>query len=133
MSSDIVIDNNKMIYSKKAIKYFRNPKYAYEMDNPDSVGQVGNVTCGDIMKVFLKIKDDVIIDISFLTYGCIGAIASSEAMCKLVKGKSIENALKVTNQDIINELDGLPDIKIHCSVLGKQALVKAINNYKKRR
>ena len=83
------------------------------------------------MKIFLKIKDDVIVDIRFLTYGCIGAIASSEAMCRLVKGKTLDEALKITHQDIVGELQGLPSVKVHCSVLGREALEKAIGNYKK--
>lgn len=88
--------------------------------------------CGDIMKIFLKIEKDRIKDIKFLTYGCIGAISASEAMCKLVKGKTIEEALKITHQDIINELEGMPALKVHCSVLGREALRKAIENYQKK-
>lgn len=124
---------NFMNYTKKAIKYFRNPKFAGEMKNPDTEGQVGNMKCGDIMKIFLKIEKDRIKDIKFLTYGCIGAISASEAMCKLVKGKTIEEALKITHQDIINELEGMPALKVHCSVLGREALKKAIENYQKKK
>lgn len=119
------------MYSKKAISYFRHPKFAGEIKEPDAVGQVGNVKCGDIMKIFLKIKDDAIKEIKFLTYGCIGAIAASEAMCRLVKGKKIKDALKITHQDIIKELEGMPPLKVHCSVLGREALYKAIENYQK--
>jgi len=121
------------MYSKKAIEYFQKPKYAGEMKNPDAVGQEGNMKCGDILKIFLKIKNDRIIDIKYLTYGCIGALSSSEAMCKLVKGKTIEEALKITHQDIVNELEGMPVIKIHCSVLGREALHKAIENYRQKK
>jgi len=120
-----------MNYSKKTIEYFRNPRFAGEMKDADAVGEVGNIKCGDIMRVYLKIKGGVIEEVSFLTYGCIGAISSSEAMCKLVKGKKIEEALKITHQDIVEELEGMPLIKVHCSVLGRKALQKAIENYKK--
>lgn len=120
------------MYSQKTIKYFRSPEFAGEMNEPDAVGQAGNLKCGDIMKVFLKIEDGVIKDISFLTYGCIAAIASSEAMCKLIKGKKIEDALEITSQDIVNELGELPPVKIHCSVLGREALGKAIEDYKEK-
>lgn len=118
------------MYSKKTIEHFRNPKFAGEIKNPDAVGEVGNPMCGDVMKIFLKIKDNTIKDISFQTYGCIAAIASSDAMCKLVKGKKLNKALKITPKDIVKELGILPKIKIHCSVLGTQALQKAIKNYK---
>jgi nitrogen fixation NifU-like protein len=121
-----------MKYSPKTIDYFRNPKSAGELKGADAIGEVGNIKCGDIMKVFLKIEKDVIIDIKFLTYGCIGAIASSEAMCKLVKGKEISEALKITHQDIVKELGGMPIIKVHCSVLGREALGKAVENYEKK-
>lgn len=120
------------MYSKKTIDYFRNPKFAGKLEGADAVGEVGNIKCGDVMKVFLKIDNDIIKDIKFLTYGCIGAIASSEAMCKLVKGKKISEALKITHQDIVKELEGMPVIKIHCSVLGREALQKAIEDYKKK-
>lgn len=118
------------MYSKKAIDYFQKPKFAGEMKNADAVGQVGNIKCGDVMKIFLKIKDDIITDIRFQTYGCIGAIAASEAMCKLVIGKKIDEALKITHQDIVEELEKMPVVKIHCSILGRQALHKAVDNYR---
>ena len=120
----------KMEYSKKALDYFRDPKHAGEIKDADAVGEVGNIKCGDVMKVFLKIKEKVITDIRFQTYGCIGAIAASEAMCILVEGKTIEEALKITHQDIVKELEKMPVIKVHCSVLGRQALHKAIENYR---
>ncbi len=121
-----------MRYSKKAINYFRDPKFAGELKGADAVGEAGNVRCGDVMKIFLKINKNVIEEIRFLTYGCIGAIASSEAMCKLVNGKKISEALKITHEDIVKELEGMPVIKVHCSVLGREALVKAIEDYKKK-
>ena len=120
-----------MTYSKKAIEYFKNPKFAGEMKDFDAVGEVGNVACGDIMRIYLKIKDDIVVDIRFLTYGCVGAISASEAMCILVKGKNLDEALKVTHKDIVEELEGLPQMKVHCSVLGREALHKAVENYRK--
>ena len=122
-----------MSYSKKAIEYFKNPQFAGEMKDFDAVGEVGNVACGDIMRIYLKIKDDVITDIRFLTYGCVGAISASEAMCKLVKSKKLDEALKVTHKDIVEELEGLPQMKVHCSVLGREALHKAVENYRKKK
>ena len=119
-----------MEYSKKAIDYFQNPKHAGEMKDADAVGEVGNIKCGDVMKIFLKIEDNIITKIKFQTYGCIGAISASEAMCVLVEGKTIEKALKITHQDIVEELEKMPVIKIHCSVLGRQALHKAIENWR---
>ena len=119
------------MYSKKTIDHFKKPKFAGEMKNADAVGQVGNVKCGDVMKIFLKVKDDVIKDIKFQTYGCIAAIASTDVICELAKGKTLEEAEKITYKDITNALGDLPMIKIHCSVLGTQALKKAIENYRK--
>ena len=120
-----------MKYSQKALDYFRTPKFAGEIADADGVGEVGNMKCGDVMKVFIKVSEGKIVDIKYLTYGCIGAIASSEAMCKLVKGMMVEEALKITHQDIVKELEGMPAIKVHCSVLGREALGKAIEDYKK--
>ena len=124
---------NRM-YSKKVIKMFQNPKFAGEIKNADAIGEVGNVKCGDIMRVYLKVKDNKIENIKFKTYGCMAAIAASDAMCKLAKGKTIEEASKITSKDIVKELGGeLPLIKVHCSVLGMQALKKAIDNYQKKK
>ena len=120
------------MYSKKTIDHFKNPKFSGEMKNPDAIGEVGNVKCGDVMKMFLKVKDGIIRDIKFQTYGCIAAIAASDVMCELVKGKTIEEAEKLTYKDITNALGELPMVKVHCSVLGTQALKKAIENYKKK-
>ena len=120
------------MYSKKTLKRFQNPKFAGEIKNPDAVGQEGNVTCGDIMKIFLKIDKCIIKDIKFKTYGCIAAIASSDAMCELVKGKSLKQASNLKSRDITKKLGDLPVIKVHCSVLGTKALKNAIENYKKR-
>lgn len=121
-----------MRYSKKTIICFRKPKFVGEIKNPDGVGVVGNPRCGDMMKVSLRIRKGVIKEIKFLTYGCIAAIACSEILCRLAKGKKIEDALKITSKEIIKELGGLPPLKIHCSLLGKEALKKAIKEYKKK-
>jgi nitrogen fixation protein NifU and related proteins len=121
------------MYSKEVMKRFTNPKYAGEIKNADAVGQEGNVKCGDIMKIFLKIDDNCKIkDIKFQTYGCMAAIAASDAMCELAKGKTLDQALKIKFSDIVKELKDLPKIKVHCSVLGTKALKNAIENYKKR-
>lgn len=121
------------IYSKKLIQIFRNPKFAREMRNPDGIGEIGNVRCGDIMKIFIKVKDDVIKDISFQTYGCMAAIAASDMMCKLAKGKNLNDAMKISYKEIVEQLGEMPKIKYHCSVLGTQALKKAIKNYKEKK
>ncbi len=120
------------MYDKKTIERFINPKFSGEIKNADAVGEEGNIKCGDIMKIFLKIDKDVIKDIKFQTYGCVAAIASSDAMCEIVKGKKIEDALKVKPEEIAKKLGNLPPIKFHCSVLGSKALKNAIENYKKR-
>ena len=119
------------MYSQKVIRCFQNPKFTGEIKNADAVGRVGNVLCGDIMEVYLKVKDNIIKDIKFLTYGCIAAIAASDTMCKLAKGKTIEEASKIKAEDIVKELGELPPIKVHCSILGMKALKKAIENYQK--
>lgn len=121
----------KMYYSKKTLKRFKSPKFAGEIKNPDAVGQEGNPICGDVMKIFLKVKNDIIKDIKFQTFGCIAAIASSDMMCELAKGKTIDEALKIKPQDIVKGLGKMPPIKYHCSILGTKALRKAIENYKR--
>ncbi len=119
-------------YSKEVLKRFTNPRNFGEIKNPDGVGQVGNPQCGDIMKIYFKIKYNKIKDIKFQTFGCVSAIASSDALCEIAKGKTIEEAKKITNQSIINKLKGLPSIKVHCSVLGASGLKKAILDYESR-
>ena len=104
------------MYSKKTINRFNNPEFAGEIKNPDAIGEVGNMKCGDIMKIFLKIDKDIIKDIKFKTYGCMAAIAASDAMCELAKGKKLDDALKITDKDIAKKLGELPSIKYHCSV-----------------
>jgi len=122
-------------YTKKVLKRFAKPKFAGEIKNADAVGQVGNAACGDILKVYLKIAknkkgEDYIKDVKFKTMGCVAAIASSDAVCELAKGKTIKEAKKITRKDILEKVGGLPSQKHHCSILGTEALLKAISNYK---
>ncbi len=125
------MENQFQPYNKEVMKHFSNPKNYGVINNPDSVGEKGNIKCGDIMKIYLKVKDNKIKDIKFKTFGCIAAIASSDVLCELAKGKTIEQAKKISNKDIIDKLKGLPSIKLHCSVLGADALKTAIYNYEK--
>lgn len=118
------------MYSDKVFEHFRNPHNLGGMDNPDGVGQVGNPICGDIMKLYIKIKDNKIKDIKFETLGCGAAIATSSMITDLAKGKTLEKALKITRNDVAGSLDGLPPIKMHCSNLATDALHKAIKDYK---
>ena len=123
--------NTQQTYSKKLMKHFKNPKYVKDIKNPDAVGEVGNIVCGDIMRMKIKIDDKTnkIKDIGFQTFGCCAAIASSDVVCGLAKGKTLEQAKKITKDDIVKELGRMPPIKIHCSVLGIEALNKAIKDY----
>jgi nitrogen fixation NifU-like protein len=119
------------MYSKKVLARFQNPKYVKEMKNPSATGQVGNPACGDVMKIFLKIKDNKITDASVQTYGCVAAIAASDALCEIAIGKTIEEAEKLTFQEVITALGGeVPQVKVHCSQLGISALQKAIDEFK---
>jgi nitrogen fixation NifU-like protein len=121
------------MYSKKIINRFQNPKFAGEIKKADAVGEVGNVKCGDKMRVYLKIKDNKIKNISFLTYGCPAAIASTDYLCEIVKGKTLDEALKVTSKDVVKKMGKVPAIKLHCSVLAQDALKKAIEKYRKKK
>ena len=121
------------MYSKKVLQHFQKPKYVGEIKDAEGVGEVGNVKCGDVMKVFIKVKNNKITEIKFKTYGCVAAIAASDVLCELAKGKTIEQALKITDKDIVDYLGQLPLIKLHCSVLGMKALREAIKDYKKRK
>ncbi len=119
-----------MEYSEKVYDHFTNPRNVGEIENADGVGEVGNAKCGDIMKIYLKVSDDGIIeDVKFKTFGCGAAIATSSMATEMVKGKTIEDALKLTNKAVAEALDGLPPVKMHCSVLAEEALRSAIADY----
>lgn len=117
------------MYTEKVMEHFTNPRNVGIIENADGVGEVGNVKCGDIMKIYLKIEDNVITDIKFKTFGCGSAIATSSVATVMVKGKTVEEALKLSNKEVVKELGGLPAVKIHCSVLAEQALKAAILDY----
>jgi nitrogen fixation NifU-like protein len=121
-------------YNREVMKHFLNPKHSGKIQNPDAVGKINNDTCGDLMEVYLKInkKNNKIEDIKFQTLGCGAAIASSDVLCELAKGKTLNEAKKIDNKDIIEKLHGLPLIKLHCSVLGARTLRKAIDDYEKK-
>ncbi len=120
-------------YSKELMKHFKNPKFVKKLKSVDAVGEVGNLRCGDIMRLKIKVSDNKIKDIGFQTFGCPAAVASSDVTCELAKGKTLEQAKKLTKDDIIKKLGGMPSIKIHCSVLGIQALKKAIEDYERKK
>jgi len=122
-----------MQYSEKVMDHFRNPRNVGRMENPDGVGKVGNPICGDVMAIYIKVKDNVITDIKFETFGCAAAIATSSMVTELVKGKTIEEALKITNKTVADALDGLPPIKMHCSLLAEEGLKAAIEDYRKKK
>lgn len=117
------------MYNERVIKEFSNPQNVGEMADANAVGTVGNATCGDIMKIFMKIEDNVIKDVSFQTYGCGAAIATSSVATTMIKGKTVEEALKLTNKQVVDELGGLPPQKLHCSVLAEEAIQAAIHDY----
>nr|WP_296486390.1 Fe-S cluster assembly scaffold protein NifU [uncultured Acetatifactor sp.] len=117
------------LYSEKVMDHFRNPRNAGVIENADGIGQVGNARCGDIMKIYLKIENDIITDVKFETFGCGSAIASSSMATELIKGKPISEALTLTNQAVAQALDGLPAHKLHCSVLAEEAIKKALQDY----
>jgi len=119
------------MYSKKVIEVFKNPKHLGKLKDADAIGQVGNIKCGDMMKVYLKVKNNKINDIKVETYGCVAAIAASDTMCKLVKGKTLEDAEKLTYKKIVEDLGEMPKLKYHCSIMGTEALHGAIANYRK--
>jgi nitrogen fixation NifU-like protein len=116
-------------YSEKVMEHFRNPRNVGEVENPDGVGHVGNPVCGDIMELYIKVKDGIIVDAKFKTFGCGAAIATSSMVTEMVKGKRIEEALKISNKAVAEALDGLPPVKMHCSVLAEEALKSAIEDY----
>ena len=121
------------MYSEKVLEHFQNPRNVGEIENPDGVGQAGNPKCGDIMKIYLQVEGEVIKDIKFKTFGCASAIASSSMATELVKGKTVEEAWNLTNRAVAEALDGLPPVKMHCSVLAEEAIHAAINDYRRKK
>ncbi len=118
-----------MAYSEKVMDHFANPRNVGELADANGVGEVGNSKCGDIMRMYIKVKDNVIEDVSFKTFGCGAAIATSSMATELIKGKTIDEALKLTNRAVMEALDGLPPVKVHCSVLAEQAIKAAVADY----
>lgn len=121
-----------MLYSEKVMEHFANPRNVGEMADANGIGEVGNPKCGDIMRMYLKIEGGIIKDVSFMTFGCGAAIATSSMATELVKGKTVEDALKLTNKAVMEALDGLPPVKVHCSVLAEQAIKAAVSDYYRR-
>jgi nitrogen fixation NifU-like protein len=120
-------------YSKKVMEHFMNPRNVGVIENPDGYGKVGNPVCGDVMEIFISVKDDIITDIKFRTFGCGSAIATSSMVTELAKGKHVDEAMKITRGDVATELEGLPAQKMHCSNLAADALHEAIKDYKKKK
>ena len=116
-------------YNEKVIEHYSNPRNVGEIPDASGVGEVGNPVCGDIMKMYLKIENGIITDVKFKTFGCGAAIATSSVSTELIKGKTVEDALKLTNKEVVNELGGLPPVKLHCSVLAEEAIKSAIADY----
>lgn len=122
-----------MLYSEKVMDHFMNPRNVGTIDDADGVGEVGNAKCGDIMKIFIKVDNDIISDVKFQTFGCGSAIASSSMATELIKGKLLSQALELTNKAVAEALDGLPAHKLHCSVLAEEAIKAAIEDYQKKK
>ena len=120
------------MYSEKVMDHFSNPRNVGEIENPSGTGTVGNAKCGDIMKMDIKVENDVITDVKFKTFGCCAAIATSSMATEMVKGKSIDEALQLTNKAVAEALDGLPPVKMHCSLLAEQAIHAAVEDYQKK-
>ena len=118
------------LYSEKVMDHFRHPRNVGSIENADGIGEVGNAKCGDIMKIYLKIDNDIVTDVKFETFGCGSAIASSSMATELIKGKPLSEVLQLTNKAVTEALDGLPAHKLHCSVLAEEAIQAAINDYK---
>ena len=121
-----------MLYSEKVMDHFQNPRNMGKMEDADGVGEVGNAKCGDIMKMYIKVEDNIITDVKFNTFGCGSAIATSSMATEMIKGKSIDEALELSNKAVVEALDGLPTNKIHCSVLAEEAVKAAIEDYRSR-
>ena len=120
------------LYSEKVMDHFENPRNVGKMPDADGIGEVGNAKCGDIMKMDIKVENDVITDVKFKTFGCCAAIATSSMATEMVKGKSIDEALQLTNKAVAEALDGLPPVKMHCSLLAEQAIHAAVEDYQKK-
>ena len=120
------------LYSEKGMDHFRNPRNVGAIEDADAVGEVGNAKCGDIMKMYLKIKDDIVEDVKFETFGCGSAIASSSMATEMIKGRPVSEAMNLTNKAVAEALDGLPAHKIHCSVLAEEAIKSALEDYSRR-
>lgn len=118
-----------MNYSEKVLDHFYNPRNIGEMENPDGIGEVGNPKCGDIMRMMIKVENNVITDVKFKTFGCGAAVATSSMGTEMIKGKTLKEAWKISNQAVVEALDGLPPVKIHCSVLAEQAIKESIKDY----
>jgi len=118
------------MYSETVMDHFQNPRNLGEMKEPDGIGEVGNPSCGDIMKIMIRVEDDVIVDVRFKTFGCAAAIASSSIATELIKGKTLEQAWNLSNKEVAEALGGLPPEKLHCSLLAEQAIHKAINDFR---
>lgn len=118
-----------MLYSEKVMDHFQNPRNVGRLEDADGIGEVGNAVCGDIMKIFIKVEDDVITDVKFNTFGCGSAIATSSMATEMIKGKKISEALELSNKAVVEALDGLPAHKIHCSVLAEEAVKAAVKDY----
>ena len=123
-------EKNGTMYSEKVMDHFANPRNVGEIENADGVGTVGNAKCGDIMKMYIKVENGIIVDVKFKTFGCGAAIATSSMATEMVKGKTIDEALTLTNKAVAEALDGLPPVKMHCSVLAEEAIHAAIQDYK---
>lgn len=121
------------MYNEKVMDVFKNPKNVGEIENPDGIGTVGNASCGDIMQISLRIENDIIVDAKFKTFGCAAAIATSSTATEMIKGMTVEEALKVTNKKVVETLGGLPSQKLHCSVLAEEAIKKAIEDYQSKK
>ena len=120
------------MYNEKVMEAFKNPQNVGEIENPDGFGKVGNASCGDIMQIALKIENDIIVDAKFKTFGCAAAIASSDVAMDLIKNKTVDEALKVSNNDVMQELGELPEQKIHCSMMAQEAISAAVADYRKK-
>ena len=121
------------MYNEKVMDHFENPRNVGEIENADGIGEVGNATCGDIMRISLKIEDDVIVDAKFKTFGCGAAVATSSMATEMIIGKTVDEALQLTNRAVMEALDGLPPVKVHCSMLAEEAVQAAIKDYIEKR